>query len=411
VFIYRLQKEIKIAVDYWRHEMNDEYKTTTTWEGLLEILRQESFQYALEHNFIFYQEFLDPCFEDLRMNNTLDYLFQYTIQWRKRLNSMTCANSQSSFQDKFKRAKEAALKEFDDLIYCYKDKTFVLCAALANSEFSKEAAKSLTQLDSPYSFNNTIISQIKDGVTDIFAQEDQLANWIYFFGSVEIDNERIESCFSHFKQDTFRNRQDRDSYLKVILNEPSTWFEKCLTTHYHKYQLHLADSNQRDRSKMDKRTRLIEEVEKLRQEKKRKSGEAKHESDYFIQAVSLLTRCCNTLQECSGRYNQQIVLDENNLPVKNLEKLLQFLCKQGYLTNYSMIPDYPLNRSKVEQLYHEPTVKEAIISFFESEMKPFLSHFPTTAQYQNTNCTPEGNQSQDDGADEDQNLARPSEHQ
>ena len=75
-----------VMVTKKKNKKNDD--KNTTWEVVAKFLKHTDFMNDLVLNSVFYKQFLEPCYKELRTHNTFDYFYYYTNKWNERLTSL-----------------------------------------------------------------------------------------------------------------------------------------------------------------------------------------------------------------------------------------------------------------------------------------------------------------------------------
>ena len=372
-FLHENFSSIYRAITYWQPVDVREENIQATYSDILDMCEDGCFIQALHYSNIFFTNFLDDCFKDLRTNNTYEYLYQYLEEWKQRLLNLTTDQPSMSFDN----AKQAALNEFEKLTNHHKLNTNTFLASLANINYASRAITELERLDdsSFLNFDANIIRTIKEGTTTLFNHPQEVSKWVHHFGSVVLDNEIVEGCFSSFNHNTNTNRKNRGTILKLFHNNSDDWEIKLLTSHNHRYHQHLKIINTEGRGKRKKIDDEQEQLEFIREEKKRKViqyGRRFGNEDY-MDAVIYLFRVYSHV-------TNSITWTPSMFSTKILKSILQEIVSITSLTRDDAKPDKQ-GMSAIIHVFQRDVVKRAIRELLTPFLENNIHQFHPSTQH------------------------------
>ena len=289
-FIFKYLAFILKAIEYWKSVETRDKNVQATWDEILVILKDEEFQNAVEYIHALYENFIDPCFEELRTNNRFGWLFQYYTEWRKRLENFTLTDTPSK---QFKEARKAALKEFDKLMEHHTKSYRMYLASLVNKKYAPLALNTLwnKKFRNFLDFDVDKLKLIKQGTNTIFDFPEELKKWVKHFGSAVIDNEIVESCFSLLDNGSMANRDHIGHMLRLFTNKID-WKGQLLTRLNERYHANAIERNNKGRHKRNESEVLIQTLKRVRVEKLRRVPQSNHVPlfmDYVLYLFQVLS--------------------------------------------------------------------------------------------------------------------------
>ncbi|KAF0984813.1 hypothetical protein FDP41_000712 [Naegleria fowleri] len=385
VFILDHLEPIYRAAIEWGIDKRDE-NIQATWSDVLDILENEDFLEDLQVNKIFYEQFLEPSFKELRTNNTMEFLLEYINSWKIRLEQLQAPDNVD--HTLFNRARGEGVKELEKIMGDYEDYSFTYASALLHSQLSRMAARKLFEFSqderSKWGFSDRLLTSIQNGTHTLIDSPDALKRWVENFGSIELDNEKVESGFSYFNLDTIANRKDREAYLKIILNDIDLWYHELNNNNSRYFSIYkdtVTDINTEDRTSRPKVATYAQALTNIRSEiKRRQQDEQRFDNEECINAILYLFRAYNALHIGDAFETVNIGTSSNRwLTTQNLQNILEFLVSKNYLEYNDIAPNSP-GLAGVIYVFTNPKVRQAIGLFVEQQVLSNFTEFAPTSQ-------------------------------
>ncbi|KAF0974890.1 hypothetical protein FDP41_006057 [Naegleria fowleri] len=160
----------------------------------------------------------------------------------------------------------------------YEDYSFTYASALLHPQLSRMTSRKLFEFSqderSKWGFSDRLLTSIQNGTHTLIDSPDALKRWVENFGSIELDNEKVESRFSYFNLDTIANRKDREAYLKIILNDIDLWYHELNNNNSRYFSIYkdtVKDINTEDRTSRPKVATYAQALTNIRSEIKEDS--------------------------------------------------------------------------------------------------------------------------------------------
>ena len=178
-------------------------------------------------------------------------------------------------QHLLKSGVDSGMKEFKDLTDQHTSNTYAFLSGLINDQVMygsnekcmKVCATSLLLAKSKglsnsllYDFSIDVITKIAHGEIESTKMlkdtyPDFIKHWKLMFGSVVIDNERVESGFSAFTTNTtYKQRKNRDKMMILTHTDPAIWYSKIFQNpYYQQYEEYFKQAVAASKTKLCKK--------------------------------------------------------------------------------------------------------------------------------------------------------------